>query len=109
MNRRPVVVYLSGNYNMSKKEFFDMATSLWLAGFTVYCPHLNCSNFHLVQFQPSELDLGNLEILKRCDVLFTTMDWNGSPSSILEHQLAKMMKKKIVYSVDGLEYEYPAG
>lgn len=109
MNRRVEIVYLTGNYSKPRKEFFDLATSLWVAGFTVYCPHLNCAGFEAVQFEQSELLLGNLEILKRCDALFTSPDWNGSPSSIVEHQLAQMLKIKTVYSIPSLEYEFPAG
>lgn len=103
---KPKIVYLSGNYHRSKKEYFDLATSLWSQGWPVYCPHLNCQNFNIVQISDSELIEGNMIILEKCDILLTTSDYTSSPNSILEHAKAKSLGKEVYYSIEELGYKY---
>lgn len=85
------VVYIAGPFrganaweierNIRRAE--TLALVAWRAGFAVICPHTNTRFFHGAA--PDELWLkGDLALLRRCDAVLTTEDWERSEGAHAE-------------------------
>jgi len=92
------VLYLAGPYraptlrgiinNIRKAE--KVAIALWQAGFAVICPHLNTALFDGVCDDKVFLE-GDLEILKRCDIVVVLPGWEDSEGTRKEIALAEKL------------------
>ena len=90
------VVYLAGPYrgatewdvvqNIRRAE--ALALEVWKLGAACICPHKNTAL--LGGAAPDQLWLeGDLELLRRCDAVICTADWNRSAGAINEVALAR--------------------
>jgi len=90
------VVYVAGPFrgathwsivnNVRHAEF--QALKVWRAGHVAFCPHLNTANFQGACPDQVWLD-GDLEILKRCDVMWAIPGWDTSKGTLREIEVAK--------------------
>ena len=72
-----------------------VALKYWTLG-AVICPHPNTAL--LDGSLPDETWLaGDLEMLKRCDVIVMLPDWNKSAGAIQEHKLAVRLGLEVIY------------
>lgn len=80
----------------------ELALELWRAGYAVICPHTNTRFFQGAA--PDEVWLeGDLEMLRRCDLVVCTEDWRVSQGAIAE--VAEAHKRKIpVFEYGGWQY-----
>ena len=98
------VAYVSGAYrsdctngvweNINKAR--TAAVKLWNKGYAVICPHTNSIFMDGINTDTTFLE-GDLEILKRCDVIYMLKGWRKSQGATAEHDLAKKLKKEIIY------------
>lgn len=104
------VVYIAGPFrgrtpwdveqNIRKAE--ALALAAWRAGAAVICPHTNTRFFDGAAPDHIWLD-GDIEILKRCDAILMTDDWQRSNGARNEHAVAASMPIPIFYDVDSLK------
>jgi len=98
------IAYIAGPYradtingivqNIRKAE--DVAIKYWKKGYAVLCPHKNSSLFDGIL--PDDVWLkGNLEMLKRCDIIVMMQGWEKSKGAITEHELAYDLGIEVVY------------
>lgn len=111
MNKREVVVYLSGKYrgqtviNVVKARQY--AVELWKAGFTVICPHLNTAHFErFCDLQDNDFIEGDIVLLQRCDAIFMIPGWEESIGAKMEYEVAKSQFLPIFYSVKDIQEYY---
>ena len=71
--------------NIRKAE--SVALELWRMGYAVICPHKNTSLFDGFCDDSVWLD-GDIEILKRCDLIVMISSWETSKGSLLEREKA---------------------
>ena len=98
------VVYISGRYRgESEGEVFDniiharsAALELWGQGFAVICPHTNSMFMGSQMFDNAFLD-GDLEIVKRCDIIYMLRGWEQSVGAKRELGVAVEMGLEIRY------------
>ena len=65
-----------------------VAIKYWQLGYAVICPHKNTAHFD--GLAPDEVWLkGDLEILKRCDLIVMVPGWERSSGAIAEKELAE--------------------
>ena len=100
------VVYLSGPIraetprermqNIEKAQKY--AADLWLEGYAVICPHANS----LIPLEDNDVPWieGDIEILKRCDIVFMMPEWTNSKGSRLELEAAEKAGVEIRYLED---------
>ena len=70
-------------------------------GGAVICPHTNTR--HYTGALPDEVFLkGDLEILKRCDVVLMTPNWSASAGAKEERWFAKERGIQVVYTIGEL-------
>lgn len=89
------VIYVSGKYRgESESEVFDnivharrVALELWGKGFAVICPHTNSMFMGSQMFDNAFIE-GDLEIVKRCDVIFMLRGWEQSVGAKKELKVA---------------------
>lgn len=90
------VVYIAGPFraanaweieqNIRKAE--EAALALWRSGYAVICPHANTRFFQGAA--PDDVWLeGDLEILRRCDVICALPGWENSVGAVAEVNLAR--------------------
>jgi len=107
------VVYIAGKYNDETAEGLinniliarRVAIKYWKRGYAVICPHLNCAFMESdSEFKGiSEKDLnemflkGDLEIIKRCDILVFLPNWTQSDGAIKEYRFASKLGKEIIF------------
>ena len=73
-----------------------VALKYWALGYAVICPHLNTALFD--GSLPDETWLaGDLEILKRCDVIVMLPGWNKSAGATQEHKVAVRLGLEVIY------------
>ena len=101
------LVYISGPYraktingiveNISQAR--KVALKYWQKGYAVICPHLNTALFDGgVSEKDADIWLkGDLEILKRCDIVVMMRGWELSEGACAEHQIAKEQGLEIIY------------
>ena len=67
----------------------EVAEQLWNVGFAVHCPHLN--NAFMGGIVADEVFLaGDIEILRRCDLLVTVEGWTQSAGAVGEERFARI-------------------
>ena len=64
-----------------------VAIKYWQKGYAVICPHKNTALFDGLCPDETWLD-GDIEILKRCDLVVMATGWRNSAGSIYEHETA---------------------
>ena len=80
------------NIQHARKE----AVKLWQMGYAVICPHLNTAHFD--GLCPDDIWLkGDLEILKRCDVIYMLNNWHNSQGAKAELELAQQKGLEVIY------------
>lgn len=78
-----------------------LALEAWRAGAAVICPHANTRFFQGAA--PDEVWLeGDLEMLRRCDAILMTPDWQRSQGATVEHAEAIRAGLFVFYSVEDL-------
>lgn len=66
-----------------------IAIELWEMGYAVICPHLNTSHFEIdCKLDHAGYLKGDLEIIKRCDMVVMTPDWMESRGATMEYDHA---------------------
>jgi hypothetical protein len=98
------VVYISGPYSnkdigkqrLNITKALVVAEKYWKLGYAVICPHTNSA--WMDEVVPYEQFMeGDLEILKRCDIIVMMEQWNKSKGASKEREFAYKLKKKILY------------
>lgn len=92
---RNLVAYISGKYraptihgihaNIEAARW--VAVDAWLAGMTALCPHMNSAYMDGIAPDTAFLD-GDLELLRRCDLLILVPGWETSEGAKIERQEA---------------------
>lgn len=73
-----------------------VAIKYWKLGYAVICPHKNTEFFDGLADDSVWLE-GDLEILKRCDVMVCMENYLESSGAAAEHEYAKKLGKEIIY------------
>ena len=74
------------------------AIKYWRRGYAVICPHKNTAFFD--GECPDEVWLeGDMEFLRRSDVVIAIPGWEDSKGSVKEIKMARKLKKKIIYAL----------
>lgn len=104
------VVYVAGPFrgrsawdieqNIRRAE--ELALEVWRSGAACICPHTNTRFFQGAAADSLWLD-GDLEILKRCDAILMTQDWNLSVGAKAEHEQALQARLPVFYTLAGLQ------
>ncbi len=67
----------------------DVALELWRAGYAVICPHANTAGWGGAHGLDDQVWLdGDLEILKRCDLVVVLLGWQNSKGTVVEVKVA---------------------
>lgn len=78
-----------------------LALKVWAAGAVALCPHLN--TIHFQNALPDEVWLdGDLELLRRCDAIIMTDNWQGSVGARTEHEFALRLGIPVFYTIEEL-------
>ena len=103
------VAYVAGPYNadsiysivqnIRRAEF--VALSLWKMGYAVICPHKNTSLLDGECTRQTWID-GDLEILRRCDLLVVLPNWGESEGTRDEISQAEVLNIPIFYWPDDI-------
>jgi len=99
------VVYISGHYrgdgkpntihdNIEKAR--SVALEFWAKGLAVICPHTNTGYMDGACNDSVWLE-GDIEILRRCDIIVMMPDWQSSEGAVAEWQEAVKCKLEIIY------------
>ena len=98
------LVYISGAYraptlygvvrNIRRAE--RTALKYWKKGYAVICPHKNTALMDGGCCDKVWLD-GDLEMVRRCDMIVMMRNWRKSEGARNEHALAKRLGIRIVY------------
>lgn len=101
------VAYIAGSYRagtiMGILDNIQIASKValkyWKMGYAVICPHRNTALFD------GECDdlvwlNGDLELLKRSDVIVMLPLWQYSKGAVMEHAEAVALEKEIIYESD---------
>lgn len=98
------VAFISGSYragtiyhtkcNIAKAE--KVAIKYWRKGYAVICPHKNSALFDGLCDDQVWLD-GDIEFLKRSDIIVMCQGWEKSKGSIAEHLFALENRIEIIY------------
>jgi hypothetical protein len=98
------VAYIAGPYRSSTPlgilrnvhRAGDVALKYWRLGFAVICPHKNTALFD-GQADDSIWLQGDLELIRRSDVIVMMDTWRDSSGATAEHELAMSLGKEIIY------------
>ena len=103
---RDKIAYIAGPYrascewdilqNIRRAE--AVALQYWKLGYTVICPHKNTAFFGGALPDTVWLE-GDIEILKRCDVIVMIPGWEDSKGALAELKVALEHGKEIIYAV----------
>ncbi len=104
------VVYIAGPFrgpnaweieeNIRRAE--RLALEVWRIGAAALCPHTNTRFFQGAADDAVWLD-GDLELLKRCDAVLMTLDWNRSTGATAERRWAQTCGIPVFYLVADLQ------
>lgn len=83
-----------------------LALEVWRAGFAALCPHCNTRFFDGAAPDYIWLE-GDLEMLRRCDALLTTPDWQLSKGATAEVHFATKKNIPVFHSLDALKAAFP--
>lgn len=72
------------------------AVKMWRQGYAVICPHSNTSHFDGLCDDSVWLE-GDLEIMRRCDVVYFMKNWRDSAGAKAEHDEALRLGLEIIY------------
>lgn len=105
-----MIVYIAGPYRADTKEDIsanierarDAASSLWAAGHTVICPHMNTAHMDGV-VDDSTFLRGDIDILARCDAIYLLKDFAESIGSVGEYNYAQSQDIPIYFEENGPE------
>lgn len=79
-----------------------LALEVWRIGCAVICPHCNTRFFQGAA--PDEVWLeGDLEILRRCDAMILTPDWERSSGARAEREEAIRLGIPVFYDIGDLQ------
>lgn len=102
------VIYIAGKYRDPRGEFYidanirearREAVFVWASGGIALCPHLNTAFFGGAFNIPDETWLqGDLELLKRCDAVFTVDNYITSKGALAEIEYAKSLNIPVLYN-----------
>ncbi len=100
------VVFVAGPYRaLNEWEVIQnircaeaLALELWKMGLAVICPHKNTELFGGAAPDKVWLD-GALEMVKRCDAIVCTINWERSEGARGEVELAKRLGIQVFYSL----------
>lgn len=109
------VVYIAGPYrganswemeqNIRRAEALSM--QVWQAGLVALCPHTNAR--YSFGVGPDSMWLnGDIEMMKRCDAVLFTDDWQRSEGARTEHAVAQECGIPCFYTLDELLVEAAA-
>ena len=104
------VVYIAGPFrgpnaweieeNIRRAE--RLALEAWRKGFAVICPHTNTRFFQGAA--PDDVWLeGDIELLRRSDIILMTDDWKRSSGARVEHIFASNNNIPIAYTLNDLD------
>jgi len=97
------VAYIAGPYRANTinrtveniRNAEKMAIKYWKKGYAVICPHKNTALFDGIC--PDETWLrGDIEIMKRCDLVVMVPGWETSQGSVTERDIAVKIGIKVV-------------
>lgn len=110
MDRQIKVVYIAGPFrgpnawaveeNIRRAE--RLALAVWELGAAALCPHTNTRFFDGAAPDKFFLE-GDLEMLKRCDAVLMTHDWDRSAGATAEHLFALRQGLAVFYTVLSLK------
>lgn len=103
------VIYVAGPFrgkdswemecNIRRAE--TLALEVWRLGAAALCPHINTRFFQ--HTLPDEVWMdGDLEMLRRCDAVLVTPDWERSAGAKTEVAEAKAKKIPVFETLEGL-------
>lgn len=103
-NKRKQIVYIAGPYraatphgiveNIRKAE--SVALEYWKKGYAVICPHKNTALFDGAA--PDNIWLeGDLEIMRRCDMVVVCPGWEKSRGTKTEIKVAQSLSIPVVF------------
>ncbi len=80
-----------------------LALEVWKLGAAAICPHLNTAHFQ--DAAPDDLWLeGDLEILRRCDAVMLTDNWQESRGAIAEKREARLNGIRVFEDLEKLKH-----
>jgi hypothetical protein len=79
----------------------ELALCVWKMGAAAVCPHCNTRFFQGAAPDSIWLE-GDLEILRRCDAMIMTPDWERSTGARAEHEFAKLHSIPVFYDLKSL-------
>lgn len=99
------VIYIAGKYfGKTHQETFvniqvarNEAEFVWSRGGIAVCPHLNSAWMSGICPEEYFYD-GYIELVKRCDALYTCWNWQDSKGAMLEVEAAKKMDMPVLHS-----------
>jgi hypothetical protein len=81
----------------------DLALEVWKLGAVALCPHMNTFCFQGAAPDAVWLD-GDLELVRRCDGLLVTDDWQRSTGARAEVQFAEQHGIPVFLTLEDLAY-----
>lgn len=100
------LVYVAGPYrannawdieqNIRRAE--TLALEVWRMGCACICPHTNTRFFQGAAPDSRWLE-GDLEILRRCDAIIMTLNWQRSSGATAERNLAFDLRLPVLYTL----------
>lgn len=78
-----------------------LALKVWQTGAVALCPHANTAHFQGAAPDAVWLD-GDLELLRRCDAMILTDNWERSSGARTEHEFARQLGLPVFYHIDDL-------
>ena len=98
------VVYISGAYRSDTKNGVyeniqkarKVALKYWKLGYAVICPHMNTAFMDGACSDDTWLN-GDLELLRRSDIVVMMPGWQDSAGAKEEHSLVMGLDKMIIY------------
>lgn len=98
------VAYIAGPFRAS--TFWGMvqnvraaeavALKYWKLGYAVICPHTNTANFDGAAADACWLE-GDIEIMKRCDVVVAMSTWEKSTGATHEIKVARSLGIPVIF------------
>lgn len=103
--RKPVA-YVAGPYRDPRGAYYirqniraaeEVALELWRLGIPAICPHLNTALLDGAARDEVWLE-GDIELMRRCDVVVMTPEWERSAGARREKEIAEAVGIPVVYA-----------